>query len=213
MEDNHATKSKYEAALAKYNTIVNDEEVAKKVAEIKEKEVPENDTKEIKKLLFNCIDLTTLRSEDNDKSVMRMCYTHRRVFSQLIVALMQEGQKAKALAALNYCEKVIPEYNIPYDFQNGAVQMAEAYYQLGKRANADHIMLALASKSVEYLNWYLSMGIQQIAVSSQEIEYNLALLDQEVKLMNKYNSNLSKQYTMQLNTIYNKYSHFMKSAQ
>jgi len=148
-----------------------------------------------------------------DENVMRMCYTHRRVFSQLIVALMQEGQKAKALAALNYCEKVIPEYNIPYDFQNGAVQMAEAYYQLGKRANADHIMLALASKSVEYLNWYLSMGIQQIAVSSQEIEYNLALLDQEVKLMNKYNSNLSKQYTMQLNTIYNKYSHFMKSAQ
>jgi len=148
-----------------------------------------------------------------DENVMRMCYTHRRVFSQLIVALMQEGQKAKALAALNYCEKVIPEYNIPYDFQNGAVQMAEAYYQLGKRANGDHIMLALASKSVEYLNWYLSMGIQQIAVSAQEIEYNLALLDQEVKLMNKYNSNLSKQYTMQLNTIYSKYARFMKSAQ
>lgn len=148
-----------------------------------------------------------------DENVMRMCYTHRRVFSQLIAALMQEGQKAKALAALNYCEKVIPEYNIPYDFQNGAVQMAEAYYQLGKRANADHIMQALASKSVEYLNWYLSMGIQQIAVSSQEIEYNLALLDQEVKLMNKYNSNLSKQYTMQLNTIYSKYARFMKSAQ
>ena len=70
MEDNHATKSKYEAALAKYNTTVNDEEVAKKVAEIKEKEVPKNDTKEIKKLLFSCIDLTTLRCEDNDKSVM-----------------------------------------------------------------------------------------------------------------------------------------------
>lgn len=70
MEDNHATKSKYEAVLAKYNTTVNDEEVAKKVAEIKEKEVTKNDTKEIKKLLFSCIDLTTLRCEDNDKSVM-----------------------------------------------------------------------------------------------------------------------------------------------
>jgi len=70
MEDNHATKSKYEAVLAKYNTTVNDEEIAKKVAEITEKEVSKNDTKEIKKLLFSCIDLTTLRSEDNDKSVM-----------------------------------------------------------------------------------------------------------------------------------------------
>lgn len=70
MEDNHATKSKYETVLAKYNTTVNDEEVAKKVAEIIEKEVSKNDTKEIKKLLFSCIDLTTLRCEDNDKSVM-----------------------------------------------------------------------------------------------------------------------------------------------
>jgi len=70
MENNHATKSKYEAVLAKYNTTVNDEEIAKKVAEITEKEVSKNDTKEIKKLLFSCIDLTTLRSEDNDKSVM-----------------------------------------------------------------------------------------------------------------------------------------------
>lgn len=70
MEDNHATKSKYEAVLAKYNTTVNDEEVAKKVAQIIEKEVSKNDTKEIKKLLFSCIDLTTLRCEDNDKSVM-----------------------------------------------------------------------------------------------------------------------------------------------
>jgi deoxyribose-phosphate aldolase len=70
MEDKHANKSKYEEALALYNTKVNDDEVAKKVAEIIEKDVPKNDTKEVKKLLFNCIDLTTLKSEDSDKSVM-----------------------------------------------------------------------------------------------------------------------------------------------
>jgi deoxyribose-phosphate aldolase len=70
MEDNHTKKSKYEEALSLYNTKVNDDEVAKKVAEIIEKDVPKNDTKEVKKLLFNCIDLTTLKSEDSDKSVM-----------------------------------------------------------------------------------------------------------------------------------------------
>lgn len=70
MEENMNEKSKYEEALAKYNTNIKDEEVAQKVAEIIEKEVPTNDTKEVKKLLFNCIDLTTLKTEDNDKSVM-----------------------------------------------------------------------------------------------------------------------------------------------
>lgn len=70
MEENMKEKSKYEEALAKYNTNIKDEEVAQKVAEIIEKEVPTNDTKEVKKLLFNCIDLTTLKTEDNDKTVM-----------------------------------------------------------------------------------------------------------------------------------------------
>ncbi len=67
MEDE---KSKYQQAINKYNTNIKDEEVAQKVAEIIEKEVPTNDTKEVKKLLFNCIDLTTLKTEDNDKTVM-----------------------------------------------------------------------------------------------------------------------------------------------
>src|SRR5574344_1149429 len=70
MEEKHSTKSKYEEALSSYNTKVNDEEISKKVAEIIEKEVPKNDNKEVKKLLFNCIDLTTLKTEDNDKTVM-----------------------------------------------------------------------------------------------------------------------------------------------
>ena len=61
-----------------------------------------------------------------DENVMRMCYTHRRVFAQLIEQLMKEGKKDKALAALDYAEKMIPAYNVPYDWQNGAVQMAEA---------------------------------------------------------------------------------------
>lgn len=33
--------------------------------------VPANDTLDVKKFLFNCIDLTTLKSEDSDESVMK----------------------------------------------------------------------------------------------------------------------------------------------
>ena len=35
-----------------------------------------------------------------DENTMRMCYTHRRIFAQLITQLMKEGKKDKALAAL-----------------------------------------------------------------------------------------------------------------
>ena len=80
-----------------------------------------------------------------------MCYSHRRVFAQLVAQLIQEGKKDKALAALNYAEKMIPDYNVPYDWQNGATQMAEAYYQLGKQAQGDEIIKAMANKAVEYI--------------------------------------------------------------
>ncbi|WP_455591785.1 deoxyribose-phosphate aldolase [Bacteroides sp.] len=64
------SQSKYEAALAKYNTGLNDADIQAKVAELIEKKVAENNTEEVKKFLFNCIDLTTLNTTDSDMSVM-----------------------------------------------------------------------------------------------------------------------------------------------
>ena len=137
-----------------------------------------------------------------DENVMRMCYTHRRVFAQLIEQLMKEGQKDKALAALDYAEKMIPAYNVPYDWQNGAVQMAEAYYQLGQTEKADKIMDALANKAIEYMTWYLSLDDSQFFVSTREFEYHIALLNEELKLMEKYKSKLSENYSGKLDELY-----------
>ncbi|MEG0887771.1 MAG: DUF2723 domain-containing protein [Bacteroides sp.] len=140
-----------------------------------------------------------------DENTLRMCFTHRRVFSQLVAQLLKEGKKDKALKALDYAEKVIPAYNVPYDWQNGAFQMAEAYYQLGQTAKADKIMDELANKSVEYMLWYLSMNDQQLAISSQEFMYHLSLLDAEVRTMEKYKSKLVSNYTTRLEELYNAY--------
>ena len=140
-----------------------------------------------------------------DENVMRMCYTHRRVFAQLIEQLMKEGQKDKALAALDYAEKMIPAYNVPYDWQNGAVQMAEAYYQLGQTEKADKIMDALANKALEYMTWYLSLDDSQFFVSTREFEYHIALLNVELKLMEKYKSKLSENYSGKLDELYGMY--------
>lgn len=140
-----------------------------------------------------------------DENVMRMCFTHRRVFAQLIGQLMKEGKKDKALAALEYAEKMIPAFNVPYDYQNGAFQMAEAYYQLGQTAKADKIVDAMANKAVEYMTWYLSMSDYRLALSQQEFAYNLGLLDVEVKLLEQYKSPLAKHYSDLLEKLYNMY--------
>ena len=71
MDENNSQPSKYEIALAKYNTDLNDADIQARVADLMENKVPENNTEEVKKLLFNCIDLTTLNTTDSDESVMR----------------------------------------------------------------------------------------------------------------------------------------------
>ncbi len=67
MEENN----KYQAALAKYNCNLDDADIQRKVADLIANKVAENDTVEVKKLMFNCIDLTTLNVTDNDESVMK----------------------------------------------------------------------------------------------------------------------------------------------
>ena len=146
-----------------------------------------------------------------DENVMRMCYTHRRIFTQLVGQLIKEGKKDKALAALDYAEKMIPSYNVPYDWANGAFQMAEAYYQLGQNEKANKIIDELANKSLEYMVWYLSLTDYQLSIASENFMYNAGLLDAEVRLMEKYKSeDLAKHYSEQLDQLYSEYVARMK---
>lgn len=148
-----------------------------------------------------------------DENAMRMCYTHRRTFAQLITQLMKEGKKDKALAALEYAEKMIPAFNVPYDVQNGALEMAEAYYQLGNNTKADQIIDELANKSVEYLTWYLSLDDNHLLMSQREFIMHLSALDMEIKMMEKYKSKLAGNYTPKVNELYNIYVGRMKAHQ
>ncbi|MBU3834650.1 MAG: deoxyribose-phosphate aldolase [Candidatus Phocaeicola merdigallinarum] len=69
--ENPNQTSKYDEALRKYNTELNDDEIAAKTAKLIEKHLEENNTLEVKKFLFNCIDLTTLKCTDSEPSVMK----------------------------------------------------------------------------------------------------------------------------------------------
>ena len=145
-----------------------------------------------------------------DENAMRMCYSHRRIFAQLIGQLLAEGKNDKARAALEYAEKMIPAENVPYDWQNGCLQMAEAWYKLGETEKGDHIAQALADKAVEYMTWYMSLDEGRFMISSREFEYHWALLSEEVKKMEQYKSPLAETYRAKLEELYEMYVNRMK---
>lgn len=74
MEHNHDISeqmSKYDKALSLYKTNIKDEDVKAAVSKILNEKLEENNTLEVKKFLFNCIDLTTLKTTDSVESVMK----------------------------------------------------------------------------------------------------------------------------------------------
>lgn len=88
----HEESSKYNDALALYPTPFTDEQVRSRTAQIIERYVAENDTPEVKKLLFNCIDLTTLKTEDSEESVLK--------FTERVNAFEEQYPDLKNVAAL-----------------------------------------------------------------------------------------------------------------
>lgn len=84
--------NKYEEALNKYNTKLDDAVINKEVAELLAKKRGDNNTIEIKKFLFNCIDLTTLRTEDSPESVLK--------FTENVNRFEEEYGELKNVAAI-----------------------------------------------------------------------------------------------------------------
>ncbi|MBM6944992.1 deoxyribose-phosphate aldolase [Bacteroides gallinaceum] len=94
MEDkeNLSQANKYDMALGKYNTALKDDEIATKTKHLLDKYAAENNTLDVKKFLFNCIDLTTLKCTDSEESVMK--------FTKRVNAFDDEHPDLKNVAAI-----------------------------------------------------------------------------------------------------------------
>jgi len=66
--------NKYEEALEKFQLNLNEGEISRKTAEIIEK-AKENNTPDVLKFLYSCIDLTSLNTEDSKESIWKFVET------------------------------------------------------------------------------------------------------------------------------------------
>lgn len=75
MEHNHQespTVSKYDEALNKYNTALDDSKISEEVQALLDKHLAENDNKETIKSLLSFVDLTTLATTDSEETVLKL---------------------------------------------------------------------------------------------------------------------------------------------
>lgn len=133
-----------------------------------------------------------------DETVMRMCYTHRRLFAQLALNLIQEGKKDKAAKALAYAEKVIPAYNVPMNYLSGGIDIAKAYALLGNKAKAKQVINSVFKNAHQYMVWYNSLSGSRFMQSQQDCMMHLYVMNSCIDIAhmvdNKWAASLTKQF-------------------
>ena len=140
-----------------------------------------------------------------DETVMRMCYTHRRLLSLLAMNLVQEGKDKQAKAVLAKAEKALPSYNIPHDYQSGSLDLAKAYALTGQPKKAQQIIDNLWKKSTEYMLWYCSLSTDRFAMSQQECMVHMYILNQILNLESVVDEKQTKEKEAQFKAIGNLY--------
>ena len=117
-----------------------------------------------------------------DETVTRMCYTHRRLMASLAINLIQEGQDEKAKQVLDKCEKELPGYNIPHDYQSGSLDLARGYALTGQNKKAQQLIDDLWKKAAQYLKWYCSLDGSRFSMSQQDSIIHLYIMQRILEI-------------------------------
>lgn len=136
-----------------------------------------------------------------DETVMRMCFTHRRLFGMLITHLLQEHKDEKAKKVLAYAEKVLPTYNVPMTYLSGGLDFLQGYYAVGQKKKAEEVLNDMWKNSQQYLTWYLSLNQNRFNQSQRECMLHFYTMQRILEITSKYDEALTKKKDNELKSL------------
>ena len=140
-----------------------------------------------------------------DETVMRMCYTHRRLFATLALHLIAEGHKDLAKKALAKAAKEIPTYNVPMNYMSGGSDLAKAYALIGDKANARKCINAVYENAKEYVEYYLSLQGIRFQQSANDIMVQFSIMNQTAEVSKLIDAKLAAKQAAEMQRFYQRY--------
>ena len=137
-----------------------------------------------------------------DETIMRMCYTHRHLFAQLALALIQEGKNDKALKVLRKAEKSIPEYNVPNTFVSGSADLARAYAIIGCKADAARILRQVWNNAKQYADYYVSQEGSRFDMCQTDVMRQLYYMQGISDIAQLVDTKMANEWLKAANAIY-----------
>ena len=136
-----------------------------------------------------------------DETVMRMCYTHRRIMSKLALELAYEGKNKKAEEVLRYTEKMLPSYNIRHNFDSGSLDMARTWITLGNKKEAMNIIQQMWKSATQYMKWYCTLTDYRFDAAKMDCLRYFYIMEQLANLTQIVDEKAYQQQVKELNVL------------
>ena len=145
-----------------------------------------------------------------DETVRRMCYSHRRLFTQLATQLYNEGRQKEALEILDKIDAGISSKLLPYDDEI-CVGTAYVYLVLGRPQKAVDILTDMAEIYLSQACWFLSMDNQSLRKSKSACKYAFDVVDDVFSVLQEcIEEDQFKQLVAQLVSLRNEFDRRVK---
>ena len=134
-----------------------------------------------------------------DETVMRMCWTHRRLFATLAMALAEEGDMERARKVVEKAEEAVPETTVPHSYNSGSLDLATVWTFCGDFKKASDICEKVATTCGEYLRWYANMSPHMQRLSNHEIMVALYYMNNAIDIMERAHSSRTQEFDEMFN--------------
>ncbi|MDR2520469.1 MAG: DUF2723 domain-containing protein [Bacteroidales bacterium OttesenSCG-928-I14] len=145
-----------------------------------------------------------------DENIIRMARIFRAIFGQLATKLVEEKDFIRAKKVLDKCLKVIPSYNVPYDYPSTYL-LANAYSQIGDIKRANKLYKILAETLLKNLKWYNSLNHDQYISVLEYIKKDIIFLQYILNFFSKQNLKIEEKYYPDFLVIVQRFQKFLKN--
>ncbi|MDR2805013.1 MAG: DUF2723 domain-containing protein [Dysgonamonadaceae bacterium] len=128
-----------------------------------------------------------------DENAMKIANTFRTILSRAAQTLADQGDSIRAEQVADHSLKVIPSYNVPYDYYNVGT-LAEVYHKIGATEKADNLYRQLAENSMKNLNWYSRLNTRQYISVLNNVRLEIFYMNEMMRYFSNNNTDLYNMY-------------------
>lgn len=143
-----------------------------------------------------------------DENILRMVSNLRSNFARLSTSFIAEGDTAKAIEVLDYCQKVLPEKNVPYSLL--MLPIAQAYCKAGVPDKGKVIGVKLFEMYFKNLQYFKSCGTDNMAFYQRDINEAVYVIAQLQQMAETFKMDDLKK---QIDPVFEEYKYYYKNEQ